>query len=153
MRQSTPPIDDTDPIRKLSIDLGSPTTCKTQQNYFQKVKPIQNFSIDHTSLTDTIADAVLADVSSETPRNEVSEIFREIWSENLPRNFISAVLAGRKVFPPKFHQIFPIRDFKFQIKLQTRFRPKFSQYTSAGMATLTMRSTFGNSSLPKTSQP
>ena len=43
------PIDDTDPIRKFSIDPGSHTALQNPAELSPKGKPIQNFSIDPTS--------------------------------------------------------------------------------------------------------
>ena len=37
---------------------------------------------------------------------------------------------------PKFHQIFPIGNFKFQIEFQIQFHQKFHKHTSAGLAAL-----------------
>ena len=63
-----PPIDDTDPIRKFSIDPGGHTDLQTAAEFSPKGKPIRNFSIDpmHIVDTDTIAGAVFADAISET---------------------------------------------------------------------------------------
>ena len=44
-----PPIDDTDPIRKFSIDSGSHTDWQKQAEFSPKGKPIRNFSINPTS--------------------------------------------------------------------------------------------------------
>ena len=44
-----PPIDDTDPIRKFSIDPGSHTDLQNPAEFSPKGKPIRNFSIDPTS--------------------------------------------------------------------------------------------------------
>ena len=44
-----PPIDDTDPIRKFSIDPRSHTDLQNPAEFFPKGKPIRNFSIDPTS--------------------------------------------------------------------------------------------------------
>ena len=44
-----PPIDDTDPIWKFSIDPGSPTDLQNPAELSPKGKPIRNFSIDPTS--------------------------------------------------------------------------------------------------------
>ena len=43
------PIDDTDPIRKFSIDFGSHTDLQNAAEFSPKGKPIRNFSIDPTS--------------------------------------------------------------------------------------------------------
>ena len=64
-------IDDTDPIRKFSIDPGIYTNLQNpaEQISLQKgFKLIRNFSIDPASIvdTDTIADAIFADAVSET---------------------------------------------------------------------------------------
>ena len=48
-RQSTPPIDDTDPIWKFSIGPGSYTDLRNPAEFSPKEKPIQKFSIDSTS--------------------------------------------------------------------------------------------------------
>ena len=64
-----PPIDDTDPIRKFSIDSGSHTDWQNAPEFSPKAKPIRNFSIDPTSsIRISIADAIFADAVSETPR-------------------------------------------------------------------------------------
>ena len=64
-----PPIDDTDPIRKFSIDSVSHTDWQKPAEFSPKGKPIRNFSIDPTSSIRTpIADAIFADAISETPR-------------------------------------------------------------------------------------
>ena len=44
-----PPIDDTDPIRKFSIDFGSHTDLQNAAEFSPQGKPIRNFSIDPTS--------------------------------------------------------------------------------------------------------
>ena len=44
-----PPIDDTDPIWKFSIDPGSHTHWQNPAEFSPKEKPIRNFSIEHTS--------------------------------------------------------------------------------------------------------
>ena len=44
-----PPIDDTDPIRKFSIDPGCHTDWQNPADFSPKGKPIRNFSIDPTS--------------------------------------------------------------------------------------------------------
>ena len=44
-----PPIDDTDPIRKFSVDPGSHTDLQNPAEFSPKGKPIRNFSIDPTS--------------------------------------------------------------------------------------------------------
>ena len=44
-----PPIDDTDPIRKFSIDPGSHIDLQNPAKFSPKGKPIRNFSIDFTS--------------------------------------------------------------------------------------------------------
>ena len=44
-----PPIDDTDPIRKFSIDSGSHMDLENPVEFSPKGKPIRNFSIDPTS--------------------------------------------------------------------------------------------------------
>ena len=44
---------------------------------------------------------------------------------NSPWNF-SYFPGGSKSPPPKFHQFFPIGDFKFQIKFQIKFHQKFT---------------------------
>ena len=64
-----PPIDDTDPIRKFSIDPGSHTDWQKPVEFSPKGgKPIRNFSIDPTSSIRTpIADAIFADAISKTP--------------------------------------------------------------------------------------
>ena len=63
-----PPIDDTDPIRKFSIDPGSDADWQNPAEFSPKGKPIRNFSIDPTSSIRTlIADAIFADAISETP--------------------------------------------------------------------------------------
>ena len=68
-RQSTPPIDDTDPIRKFSIEPGSHSDLQNPAEFSPKGKPIRNFSIDPTSsIRTSIADAIVADAISETPR-------------------------------------------------------------------------------------
>ena len=62
-----PPIDDTDPIRKFSIDSGSHTDWQNPAEFSPKGKPIRNFSIDPTSsIRTSIADAIFADAISET---------------------------------------------------------------------------------------
>ena len=54
---------------------------------------------------------------------------------NSPRNV--SCFPGRYKSPPtKFHQIFPIGDFKFQIEFQIKFHQKFHKQTSAGLAAL-----------------
>ena len=54
-----PPINDTDPIRKFSIDPGSHTDWQKQAEFSPKGKPIRNFSIDPTSSIQTpVADAI-----------------------------------------------------------------------------------------------
>ena len=64
-----PPIDDTDTIRKFSIDPESHSDWQKQAEFSPKGKPIRNFSIDPTSSMRTpIADAIFADAISETPR-------------------------------------------------------------------------------------
>ena len=63
-----PPIDDTDPIRKFSIDPGSHTDWQNPAEFSPKGRPIRNFSIDPTSsIRTSIADAIFADAISETP--------------------------------------------------------------------------------------
>ena len=63
-----PPIDDTDPIRKFSIDPRSHTDWQKQAEFSPKGKPIRNFSIDPiSSIRTPIADAIFADAISETP--------------------------------------------------------------------------------------
>ena len=65
-----PPIDDTDPIRKFSIDSGSHMDWQNPAEFSPKGKPIRNFSIDPTSsIRTSIADAIFADAISETPIN------------------------------------------------------------------------------------
>ena len=67
-RQSTPLINDTDPIRKFSIDPGSHTDWHNPAEFSPKGKPIRNFRIDPTSsIRTSIADAIFADAISETP--------------------------------------------------------------------------------------
>ena len=44
-----PPMDDTDPIRKFSIDPGIHTKLQNPAEFSPKGKPIRNFSIDPTS--------------------------------------------------------------------------------------------------------
>ena len=72
-----PSINDTDPIRKFSIDPGGHTDWQKQAEFSRKGKPIRNFSIDPTSSIRTpiadaiiadaiIADAIIADAISET---------------------------------------------------------------------------------------
>ena len=62
-----PPIDDTDPIRKFSIDFGSHTDLQNEAEFSPKEKPIRNLSIDPTSsIRTSIADALSADAISET---------------------------------------------------------------------------------------
>ena len=58
-----PPIDDTDPIRKFSIDSGSHTDWQNPAEFSPKGKPIRNFSIDPTdsSIRISIADAIFAE--------------------------------------------------------------------------------------------
>ena len=48
-RGNQPPIDDTDPIRKFSIDPGCHTDLQNPAELSPKGKPIQNFSIDPAS--------------------------------------------------------------------------------------------------------
>ena len=48
-----PPIDDTDPIRKFSIDPGSHTDLQNPAEFSPKGKPIRNFSINPTSSIQT----------------------------------------------------------------------------------------------------
>ena len=82
-------------------------------------------------------------VSTALLLNEVSEKRREIWNEillrnlprNSPRNF-PCFPGMLKSPPPKFHQNFPIGDFKFQIEFQIKFHQKFHIHTSAGLAAL-----------------
>ena len=50
-------------------------------------------------------------------------------------------MAGRRVLPPKFHQISPITDFEFQIEFQIKFHPQFHKHTSVGLAALTVSNT------------
>ena len=62
-----PPIDDTDPTRKFSIDPGSHTDWQNPAEFSPKGKPIRNFSIGPTSsIRTSIADAIFADAISET---------------------------------------------------------------------------------------
>ena len=70
----TPPIDDTHPIRKFSIDSGSHADWQNPAEFSPKAKPIRNFSIDPTlSIRTSIADAIFADAISETPNREIWE--------------------------------------------------------------------------------
>ena len=48
-RGNQPPIDDTEPIRKFSIDPRSHTDLQNPAEFSPKGKPIRNFSIDPTS--------------------------------------------------------------------------------------------------------
>ena len=48
-RQSTPPVDDMNPMRKFSIDSASHTDMQNPAEFSPKEKPIRNFSIDPTS--------------------------------------------------------------------------------------------------------
>ena len=64
-----PPIDDTDPIRKFSIDPGSHMDLQNPAEVSPKGKPIRNLSIDRTSsIRTSIADAIFAEAISETPK-------------------------------------------------------------------------------------
>ena len=62
-----PQIDDTDPIRKFSIDPGIHTNLRNPAQFSPKGKPIRNFSIEPaSSIRTSIADAIFADAISET---------------------------------------------------------------------------------------
>ena len=64
-----PPIDDTDPIRKFSIDPGSHTDWQKQGESLQKGSRYGiSVSTPTSSIRTPIADAIFADAISETPR-------------------------------------------------------------------------------------
>ena len=50
--------------------------------------------------------------------------------------FIVLSWQVEKKSSPKFHQIFPIGNFKFQIEFQIKFHQTFHKHTSAGWAAL-----------------
>ena len=62
-----PPIEDTDPIRKFSIDFGSPHGPAKPSRILSKREADTEFQDrPHIVDTDTIADAISADAISET---------------------------------------------------------------------------------------
>ena len=67
-RQSTTPIDDTDPIRKFSIDPGSHRLAKPSRTLSKREAHTEFQYRPHIVDADTFADAVLADAVSETSR-------------------------------------------------------------------------------------
>ena len=68
-----PPIDDTDPIRKFSIDPGSHTDLQNPAEFSPKGKPIRNFSIDPTS-----------SIRTRCGRRFCGRHFRDFWSGDFP---------------------------------------------------------------------
>ena len=103
-----PPIDDTDPIRKFSIDSRNHTDLQNPAECSPKGKPTRNFSIDPTSSIRTpIADAIFTGAISETPS----------VVENVPKMHVLFSLH-LLLFPETGDNFFSIRKSRQQTGLK-----------------------------------